>query len=84
MGVIHLETLPVFDSPVFDSSKTGERVTAERQDQPGAELNLKGFGSRDTDCGGDWSWKPYRDKALGIRFRTFKGVPPSMAELSHT
>lgn len=33
---------------------------------------------------GDWSWKPLRDKKLGENFRTFLGVPPSTAELSHT
>lgn len=30
---------------------------------------------------GDWSWKPGRDKALGENFQTFRGVPPSAAEL---
>ena len=32
-------------------------------------------------CSGDWSWKPGRDKALGDKMVTFKGVPPSAAEL---
>ena len=32
-------------------------------------------------CSGDWSWKPARDEALGDKMVTFKGVPPSAAEL---
>lgn len=30
--------------------------------------------------GGDWSWKPLRDKQLGERMKTFFGVPASAAE----
>lgn len=35
------------------------------------------------DAMGDWSWKPLRDKALGENMVTFRGVPPSPAEMSH-
>lgn len=34
---------------------------------------------------GDWSWKPERDRTATIfdLFKTFRGVPPGGAELSH-
>ncbi len=32
------------------------------------------------DCLGDWAWKPYRDKRLGDKMRTFLGVPKGMPE----
>ena len=31
--------------------------------------------------GGDWSWKPGRDRQLGDAMQTFRGVPPGAAEL---
>jgi hypothetical protein len=51
---------------VFDLSKTGERVQAERYDEPGKE----NFALKDeydvpdlmASLMGDWSWKPYRYK----------------------
>jgi hypothetical protein len=33
------------------------------------------------DSTGDWSWKPYRDKRLGDKMVTFRGVPHGAAEL---
>jgi hypothetical protein len=49
------------------------------------------IGQLAADSNGDWSWKPARDKALGGHkspyiggFHTFKGVPPSAAELYRT
>lgn len=33
------------------------------------------------DCMGDWSWKPFRDRALGDDMVTFTGVLPAGAEL---
>lgn len=39
----------------------------------------------ENSLGGDWSWKPARNKAMGYgaesTFVTFRGVPPSPAEL---
>src|SRR5579859_4481875 len=35
----------------------------------------------DDSCGGDWSWKPNRDRLLGPHMRTFRGVPAGAAEL---
>jgi hypothetical protein len=32
--------------------------------------------------GGDWSWKPERDKTLGDYFVTFRGVPPGAPEIA--
>ncbi len=63
------------DAPVFDKSKFGERMLAERHDQPGQEISLAGYGVRgllDGDTGGDWSFKPYRDKLLGENFKTYR------------
>ena len=31
--------------------------------------------------GGDWSWKPWRDKKLGDSMKTFLGVPAGAAEI---
>ncbi len=47
--------------PVFDSSRAGTRIIAERQDEPGGP-ELEGFGAFDpmADLMGDWSWKPHR------------------------
>lgn len=37
-------------------------------------------------CTGDWSWKPGLDRSHIVfgTFRTFRGVPPGGAELSHS
>ncbi|HEV2178370.1 MAG TPA: hypothetical protein VGW33_14385 [Terriglobia bacterium] len=50
--------------------------TAGADDGEGSRSNLF-----ESSLGGDWSWKPARDKALGEYLRTFRGVPPSAAEL---
>lgn len=70
------------DRPVFDNTPFGLSVQAERQDEPGMEL--EGYGSApmlEEDLNGDWSWKPNRYKRYGIKARDFKGVPPGAAEL---
>lgn len=44
------------------------------------------YGRLAVDANGDWSWKPYRDRLATMfdAFRTFGGVPPGGAELSHS
>jgi hypothetical protein len=44
------------------------------------------YGRLAVDANGDWSWKPCRDRLLTLydAFRTFHGVPPGGAELSHS
>ena len=44
----------------------------------GPRLN---FLPEELDVGGDWSWKPRRDKSAGEDFKTFLGVPKGMPEL---
>jgi hypothetical protein len=48
--------------------------------KPKGRLSLLALESADF-LNGDWSWKPGRDKRLGKNFVTFRGVPPSAAEL---
>ena len=80
---------------VFDTTPFGRGVRAERTDEPGDEHPTPGDGvpgeatagrhrlirllAGDTE--GDWSWKPGRDRLLGDKMVTFRGVPPSQAEL---
>lgn len=44
----------------------------------GAALHAAGMSY---EIGGDWSWKPWRDKRLAEDFKTFRGVPAGAAEL---
>lgn len=81
------------DVSVFDSCRAGKRVRAERYDEPGAESPTEASITDPTvrhrkrssiltaDTNGDWSWKPARDRAISENLRTFRGVPPSGAEL---
>ena len=46
-----------------------------------ARMSLTAAGTRWREEGGDWSWKPARDKALGERMVTFRGVPKCAAEM---
>jgi hypothetical protein len=39
------------------------------------------YGGLAAGATGDWSWKPGRDKWLGDRMVTFRGVPKGAAEL---
>lgn len=53
------------DMPVFDSSRFGDFVNAEREDEPGAECTLSeedDLAEQDlnADLIGDWSYKPGR------------------------
>ncbi len=79
---------------VFDTTPFGCVVMAERTDEPGDERPKPGDGvpgeatagrhrlvrllAGDTE--GDWSWKPGRDRLLGDKMVTFRGVPPGMPE----
>jgi hypothetical protein len=81
------------DVPVFDTTKAGLRVRAERFDEPGRE-NLTTQKATESpknggvlqallsiDIHGDWSWKPNRDVLRGEgKFVKFAGVPPSATE----
>lgn len=49
--------------------------TASESDRPGTHGNLF------KNSIGDWSWQSHRDKRIAGNFKTFKGVPPSAAEL---
>jgi len=80
------------DVPLFDSSRNGKRIRAERYDEPGNESPTEASITDPTvrhrrrgsilnaDTSGDWSWKPGRDKLLGDNFRTFRGVSLNGAE----
>lgn len=50
--------------------------TASERDIEGAYSSLAA-----DSMNGDWSWKPQRDKALGHKFVTFRGVPAGAPEL---
>jgi hypothetical protein len=52
------------------ASRAGRRLHASLLESFGNESVL-----------GDWSWKPHRDKALGVNFKTFRGVPQGAAEI---
>lgn len=58
------------EQPVFDNTSCGRALQAERQDEPGMEL--EGYGDAallEEDLHGDWSWKPNRNKRYGIELR---------------
>lgn len=59
----------------FGDENRAYTPTAGESDSPGH------FGGLADGASGDWSWKPGRDKLLGDQMQTFKGVPPSAAEL---
>jgi hypothetical protein len=80
---------------LFDTTPSGQRVRAEREDEPGDERPKPGDGIPGEatdgrhaaklrilggDTEGDWSWKPGRDKLLGEDMVTFLGVPKGMPE----
>ena len=58
----------------YDPSKGGD-------DGEGSGCSMLGENSMGGDFSGDWSFKPWRDKRLGVNFVTFLGVPRSAAEL---
>ena len=85
------------EETVFDTTPTGQRIRAERDDEPGNEHPRPGDGDPRAgiagdrhlsverilggDPEGDWSWKPARDKRVGDKMVTFMGVPKGAAEL---
>ena len=83
------------EATVFDSSASGQRVAAERTDEPGAERPKPGDGSPGEpiagrksetlrliagDTQGDWAWKPGRNRLLNENMVTFLGVARGMPE----
>ena len=51
-------------------------LPSEGQEESGVEGGMAA-----NAIGGDWSWKPWRDKQVGENFRTFLGVPRGAAEM---
>lgn len=61
-------------------SRAYDPVRGSIKRERGEDDNNSGHSSLVSECTGDWSWKPARDKALGDAFVTFRGNPPGAAE----
>lgn len=61
--------------PVNFGSRTYDPTAGSDDGEGGSRSSLF-----ENCLGGDWSWRPYRDKMLGDDFKTFLGVPKGMPE----